>query len=375
MRKQQARNREPPHYDRKCRHLSNAEIDEKLQENDGQFVLRFALDPGSIEFKDMIYGCISNEFDEKHSDPIIMKSDGYPTYHLANVIDDHSMKISHVLRGSEWISSTTKHLLIYKAFKWNPPKFAHFPLITMKDGTKMSNRYDQSTVRFWRNEGFRPLAMVNFLTNMGGGLPKSKQDSHELWTVSKIAKEFNFDQISCNPASVDIDRLRIFNAKDLHSAWIQDPMIVINEFRRLMENNSMKTDLSDDRLLEIVSHFISRINTLKDLISTEYAYIWHPPKLSWKKDIYLQKKWNIQRMIDDIIECVSNSDLDKETLEGELKLIAQKHETEWTSVFRFVRRLLTNNDKGLPVHELISYLGRKRAIEYLRCGSIYVASL
>lgn len=376
LRKQQARNREPPHYDRKCRHMSGIEIDEKMKENEGRFVVRFSLDPGSIEFQDMIFGTIRNTFDATvESDPVILKSDGFPTYHLANVVDDHSMEISHVLRGSEWLSSTAKHLSIYKAFKWDAPKFAHFPLITMKDGTKMSKRNEQSKVQFWIDRGYRPLAVINFLTNMGGGLPKSKQDSHELWTLDELANEFDFNQVTCHPATVDMNRLTIFNAKDLQLSWSQNPRIVIEDFKTMLQRNSMETDLTDERLVEIVGSFISRIETLNDLLSTEYAYIWHPPKLTWNKALYVEKGWDLERVITDIIEIVSSSEnLEKETLERRLKSIAQGYGVEWPVLFRLVRKLLTNNDRGLPVHELVNYLGRQRSLEYLNCGLLYVMS-
>lgn len=220
LRKYQIKNREKTHYDGRCKSLTAGEIAERLAETGNQYVIRFSLVEGPESFDDLVFGRLTaNLVESLESDPIILKSDGYPTYHFANVIDDHTMAISHVLRGSEWISSTVKHIQLYKALGWKAPKFIHLPLVTMRDGAKMSKRNDHSHVISWIEEGYLPETLFNFLTNSGGGLPKWKLDSNEFWTLDELVGGFDFRLVTSHPGSLDMDRLRIYNLKELHRLW------------------------------------------------------------------------------------------------------------------------------------------------------------
>lgn len=375
LRKYQSRNREKPRYDGKCRDLTQPEIDEKLSENK-RHVVRFALTPGTTTFRDLIFGNISNELAEStESDPVILKSDSYPTYHLANVVDDSAMKISHVLRGSEWISSTVKHVQIYQAFNWTPPVFAHFPLITMRDGSKMSKRDNHSHVRSWREAGYKPDALLNFLTNMGGGVPKTKQDSLDLWRLDRLINEFNFDQVIRHPGSVDLDKLRKYNSKDLQMAWKEHPTELLVEFKNLLAKNNTKTDLNDEVLTSILERFIYRIVTLNDLLSKEYTYIWRCPQPTWCKEEYTSKGLDLRSIVDHIIRIIKDSANveDKSQYDAKLREISEHLEIDWSTLMRLIRKIITNSDTGLPVHEIFEVLGKDRLLEYLDRGLKYVS--
>lgn len=133
-------------YDQRCRHLTRDQIQEKLKKL--PYVVRFKVPHVSnVEFKDLVYGDV--RFGQSNLDDLVLlKSDGWPTYHLANVVDDHDMKVDHVIRGQEWISSTPKHILLYKAFGWDVPTFAHLPLLLNKDGSKLSKRQDGLSIQY-----------------------------------------------------------------------------------------------------------------------------------------------------------------------------------------------------------------------------------
>lgn len=139
-----------------------------------------------LTFTDMILGSITGDASNE-GDPIIIKTDGYPTYHFANVVDDHLMEISHVLRGIEWQVSTIKHLLMYKAFGWKPPQFAHLPVLLNQDGTKLSKRHDAVRIGHLRESGILPRALVNFVLQPGGGfnLLQSEKD-HHCYTIEEL---------------------------------------------------------------------------------------------------------------------------------------------------------------------------------------------
>lgn len=359
----QSRNREIIHYDRKCYHLSQAEVREKLKENNGRHVIRFALAEGSTEMTDMIFGPLTaNLIEAKESDPIILKSDLFPTYHFANIIDDHYMQITHVLRGSEWISSMAKHIQLYEAFNWKIPTFAHFPLITMEDGSKMSKRNNQSHVVQLKAAGFRPLAILNLLTNIGGGLPKSKQDSNDLWSIERIIEEFNFDTVTRHPGGADKSRLDIYNSKDLKRTLKENPTELQVQMKTLLNESGINTNISDDLIIEAISRNIDRITTINDLVAAQNMYLWQQPDSNICLLEYKNKGLNIEVIVRDIIELVRAHKIDDKSA---LKAIAIKHGVEWPMFLRFIRKILTNSDKGLPVHDIIKCLGEDRLLKYL----------
>nr|KAF6354735.1 glutamyl-tRNA synthetase 2, mitochondrial [Myotis myotis] len=139
LKKEALRSRQIPRYDNRCRNLSQRQVAEKLAK-DPKPAIRFRLEEEAPAFQDLVYGWNRHEVASVEGDPVILKSDGFPTYHLACVVDDHHMGISHVLRGSEWLVSTAKHLLLYQALGWPPPRFAHLPLLLNRDGSKLSKR-------------------------------------------------------------------------------------------------------------------------------------------------------------------------------------------------------------------------------------------
>lgn len=375
LRKYQARNREKIRYDGKCKNLSPADIKEKLGERGSRHVIRFALSPGQDTFDDLIFGTITNNLvGALESDPVIIKSDQYPTYHLANVVDDHTMKISHVLRGSEWISSTAKHVQLYKAFGWQEPEFAHFPLITMRDGSKMSKRNCHSHVKSWIEAGYSPIALFNFLTNTGGGVPKIKQDSMELWSLQKFVEGFDFSQMTCHPSSIDINRLNIYSAKELQQNWQNDPDKVMRMFYTLLKDKNIEADIGHELARTIVGQLINRLTTLNDLLSQDFVYIWRHPTLTWDKREYLDKSWDMKAIVEDVIKFALTDDIqDKDKFIGTMKRLSEKHGIDYGQFMKFLRKLLTNIETGLPIFDICNCLGAARLLRYLNSGLKYIS--
>ncbi len=195
-------------YDRHCRNLPKEE-ESRLLAASMPFVVRFAVQPGrTVAFSDTIRGTIEYKTDVL-DDFVILKSDGFPTYHLANVVDDREMKVSHVLRGDEWISSTPRHILLYEAFAWEPPAFAHMPVILDPTGGKLSKRKGAASVMDYKNRGILPGALFNFLALLGwspgGG------DEREKMTREEIISAFALDKISPKAAVLDEKKLDWMN--------------------------------------------------------------------------------------------------------------------------------------------------------------------
>lgn len=208
MREAQERRRQPPRYDRKCRELSDAERS-RHEARGIKPVVRFKAPlEGRTSLNDLLRGEIS--FDNGSLDDfVLLKSDGYPTYHLANVVDDHLMEITDVLRADEWIPSGPRHVLIYKALGWQPPRYLHLPLILDKSGGKMSKRLGDTSVASYRERGYLSEAMVNYLALLGW----SPGDEEEFFSLEELAERFTWERISVGPAVFDPERLNWFNRR------------------------------------------------------------------------------------------------------------------------------------------------------------------
>lgn len=197
-------------YDRRYRNLSPEEVRER--EDAGQsYVVRLKVPlTGECVYEDGIKGRITSPWADI-DDQILLKSDGFPTYHLANVVDDHLMEISHVIRGDEWMSSTPKHILLYEAFGWDKPTFMHMPLLLGKDGKKLSKRRNPTSIFYYRDSGYLPEAFLNFLSLMGYSMPGDR----EIYSLDEIIQVFDPKRIGVSGAFFDIQKLDWINQQYL----------------------------------------------------------------------------------------------------------------------------------------------------------------
>lgn len=195
-------------YDRRYRNLTPEEV--KQREDEGQsYVVRLKIPlKGECVYEDQIKGRITAPWADV-DDQILLKSDGFPTYHLANVVDDYLMKITHVIRGDEWMTSTPKHIYLYEAFGWEPPVFMHMPLLLGADSKKLSKRKNPTSIFYFRDSGYLREALVNFLTLMGYSMPGDK----EVYDLEEIIKEFDPKRIGVSGAFFDVQKLQWINQK------------------------------------------------------------------------------------------------------------------------------------------------------------------
>lgn len=200
----------PPRYDRRCRNLTPEE--RRVLEAQGiQPVVRFKTPlSGKTEYTDLLLGRRQVR-NAALDDFILMKSDGFPTYHLANIVDDHFMRITHVMRADEWLPSLPRHILLYQAFGWEPPAFIHLPLIVNKERKKLSKRDGDMEIDWYRRQGYLPEAMVNFLALMGW----TPGTGTELMTLEEMVQHFSLERLSRSPAVFDLERLAWFNRQHL----------------------------------------------------------------------------------------------------------------------------------------------------------------
>ncbi|XP_019777415.1 nondiscriminating glutamyl-tRNA synthetase EARS2, mitochondrial isoform X2 [Tursiops truncatus] len=207
LKREALRNHQTPRYDNRCRSLSEAQVAQKLAK-DPKPPIRFHLEGEAPAFQDLVYGWNRHEVASVEGDPVILKSDGFPTYHLACVVDDHHMGISHVLRGSEWLVSTSKHLLLYQALGWQPPHFAHLPLLLNRDGSKLSKRQGDIFLEHFAAADFLPDALLDIITSCGSGFAENQMGR----TLPELISQFDLTRVTCHSALLDLEKLPEFNS-------------------------------------------------------------------------------------------------------------------------------------------------------------------
>ncbi|MEL3909333.1 MAG: glutamate--tRNA ligase [Treponemataceae bacterium] len=213
IRKIQTMNNMPPGYDRACRNLTDDEIKAKLEAGEAYVIrLKIPLD-GVTKFRDAVVGDVEWKNEDINPDPVLLKSDGFPTYHLANIVDDHLMKISHVMRAQEWLPSTPMHIIMYKAFGWEPPTFCHLPMVMGNDGHKLSKRHGAASCNDFRNKGYLNGAIVNYVAMLGC----SYEEGKEIYTLEELGELFSLDHLNKAPAVFDYKKLDWFNGQYIRS--------------------------------------------------------------------------------------------------------------------------------------------------------------
>lgn len=204
-------------YDRRYRDFDVAEAQKRADAGEAH-VIRMKVPAGeTIDFEDLVRGHV--RFDSAQvDDQVILKSDGFPTYHLAAVVDDHEMEITHVIRGEEWLTSTPKHLLLYRFFGWTPPRFAHLSLVVNSSGKKLSKRDGDVSVDEYRGQGYLPAGLLNFLALLGW----SNGDNREVWSLEDMEQVFALERVHPSPAVFDFDKLRHINQQHLFAMSDED---------------------------------------------------------------------------------------------------------------------------------------------------------
>lgn len=272
-------------------------------------------------------------------DFIILKSDGFPTYHLANVIDDHEEGITHVIRGEDWISSTPKHILLYEAFDWKVPIFAHVPNILGTDRKKLSKRRGAKSVLDFKNEGFLPEALLNYLMLLGW----SPKDDREILSKEEIEKIFSLEGINIAPS--------IFDQKKLD--WINGEYIrqLSNEELKKRIKEISKLENIDDKFLELAK---SRMKTLLDFETLVAPLI---KGLNIELD---QKEKEIAKKLQDKLSAISN--WGKDLILSVLKEII----TEENVKMGIIYKIFTGKETGLPLPESLEIIGKEKTLKLLK---------
>ncbi len=368
MRKQQEANHRPPMYDRHCRNLTSHEVADRLDSGVPHVVRMRVPDGEVIKIHDLLVGDV--EFrSELIDDQVILKADGFPTYHLAVVVDDHLMQISHIIRGREWLPSTPKHILLYTFFGWDVPEHIHLPLILNSEGKgKLSKRHGHASVDYYRNLGYLPEAVLNYLSNIVWNHPEGK----EIYDLDEFTRLFEVEKITSQGARFDLKKLDWVNGQ-----WVRN-MLDIELVSRLTTHDEVAgTPYSKyspeeiERVLPLVKDRLNLLSGFDDLVTIFYEDI--------EKIIESPEQWKLQ-----LLGKHSDFDLTTKMLERALGVL-EKTET-WTHTvleelmrgvladeaweigdfFMVLRVAVTGRSATPPLFETMEVLGREVSLERIR---------
>lgn len=276
LRKQQEIAKLSTKYDRHCLGLSADEVLRRLTAGESH-VLRLRVPEGETSFKDEIRGTITINNAEV-DDQVLMKSDGFPTYHMAVVVDDHLMRITHVIRGEEWISSTPKHVILYRLFGWNAPLFAHLPLLLNPDKSKLSKRQGDVAVEDYLAKGYLPEALVNFVALLGFN-PKADQ---EIYAIDELIELFDLTKINKSGAVFDQAKLNWMNGQYIMKKTAAELVALVRPFLDASGKTVEATTL--EKICAIEKTRMERLTDIVEIVDA-YAEVpaFDPAILIWKK--------------------------------------------------------------------------------------------
>jgi glutamyl-tRNA synthetase len=354
MRKEQQKNGRIVKYDRACLGLGPSEIDDKINSNIPHTIRLKIPDITKIIVDDIIRGKV--EFQTAIiDDQVLLKSDGYPTYHLANVVDDHLMEISHVIRGEEWLSSTPKHSVLYDYFNWQKPYFAHLPLLLNPDKSKLSKRQGDVAVEDYKAKGFLSDALVNFVALLGW----SPFDDKEILSLENMAKEFSFERVNKSGAVFNIDKLNWINTQYIRKKSSEE----LFDLLKAIFHKKELTMPPFDYMSKVINLLKERVVVLDDFINFAPYFYSEPTQFD---ETYKAKHWNEntnQHLTDICNEFKNLNDFTLQSIEKCVREYSDKMGIKPSLLIHPLRYAVTGKSVGPGLFELLEVLGRDKVIE------------
>lgn len=342
---------QPTLYDGKCKKIGS------IKPKSDNYVVRLNVpDEGTTKFQDLLRGEISFE-NKLIDDQVLLKSDGFPTYHLAVVVDDHLMKITHIIRGEEWISSVPKHIMLYTAFEWEKPIFAHLPLLRNPDKSKLSKRKNPVWVSWYKKQGILPEALINYLALMGW----SMSDGKDKFSIKDMLEEFHLEDVKTSAPIFDIEKLKWLNGK-----YIQE--VSPAAFLENVRNVSSIAISGKDQLKAFEKKVLAMVDIVKPRISTFLEYddlagFIHRTPQDYEMDLKKHKKilTAILSQLEEIEIKSWKADLIGRALMDLCRTLNQKT----ADFFMILRVALTGKKISPPLNESMEVLGKEEVVARL----------
>ena len=345
VRDDQQKKNQVSQYDKKCRN--------KNLRGSPNTVVRLAVpSEGDTFFQDEIRGKIQFKNTEI-DDQVLLKSDGFPTYHLASVVDDHLMEISHVIRAEEWLSSTPKHVLLYQAFGWQVPKFVHLPLLRNPDKSKISKRKNPISLVWYKDQGYLPSALLNYLANLGWSMPGDK----ELFSLDEFIKNFSFDRIDPSGPIFDLQKLDWMNGEYIRKTDNAELENLLADFTKVK-----KEDIR--RVLPLIKERMKKLSEFDNL--TSYFF---EEKIPVDKGVIIQADVNSNATVS-ALKVVESSfskidKWDKGVIEEVLNMDLPKVDLNKKDLFQTVRGTVTGSNATPPLFDTLEAIGQGKVLDRL----------
>lgn len=341
-------------YDRRCRSIDPAEAADRVAAGEKAVVrLKIPL-AGSTRFSDALLGDIEWKNEDLSPDPVLLKSDGFPTYHLAAVVDDHLMRITHVLRAQEWIPSAPLHVIMYAAFGWEPPELVHLPMVLGPDGHKLSKRHGATSVDEFRKSGYLPEALINYVSHLGC----SFEDGRDLFPLADLERLFKIERLNKAPAVFDYQKLEWYNGQYIR-------MKSDAELRDLVMPYLERAGLAADGAVVLGAMPIvkERLRFLSDA-PIMMRYLFEEPPLPAAAE-FIPKKLDKARAAELLVAAGSllpSCDLaDLEAAEAEYRAEAERLGAKFGDLMMPLRVAITGSRVSPPLFESIRLIGKPKA--------------
>ncbi|PCJ65094.1 MAG: glutamate--tRNA ligase [Candidatus Hydrogenedentota bacterium] len=356
----------PPRYNGKCRNLTPDEVAAK----EGQrCVVRFKVPEGTTVIEDLVQGRVETnnvEFD----DFVILKPTGDPIFHLAVVVDDGEMKISHVMRGDDHLTNTNRHIMLFEALGYSVPKFAHLPMVLDERGKKYSKRIHGANVLDWRDDGYLPETMLNYVALMGW----SPGDDSEIFTKEELLKAFSVERLGKSAAKFDLKRLQWINGQHMRKLAIPD---LRDRLLPIMNKAGLDTNTKSDEWLSRMTEICQeKIRTLNEIVDYTDFFFSDPSDYEEKGVRKQWKKEGAKEKMNDILQAFQQADpWSHESLHDAIEALAQKNEVGLGQYIHPTRLALTGKSIGPGLFELADLLGQEDCISRIEIAIEYIQGL
>jgi len=358
MREEQQRRKQPPMYDGTCRDLPRAEAERRRAAGEPAVVRLKVPREGETSFTDLVRKkgeplVFQNRILD---DQVLLKSDGFPTYHLANVVDDHRMEITHVLRAEEWVNSTPKHILLYRAFGWEPPQFAHLPLLRNADKSKISKRKHHTSLDWYRTQGFLPEAMLNFLALMGF----AAEEGREKFTLEELIAGFSWDKFSTSAPIFDLDKLTWLNGLYIRG-------LSVDELTERLRPFAGEGRLDGPAAPKMVAIIQERLKGLAEF--DHWTWFFFTDELDYEPGLLVAKKMTGEQTIHALAASIdafgAAGDWATEPLEALGRALCETLGLKARQLFMTLRVAVTGSAQSPPLFESMEILGKERCLARL----------
>ena len=355
-------------YDRKCSALSPDEAAARIAAGESHVIRLRIPTEGSTSFDDEILGRITRKNKDITPDPIILKSDGFPTYHLANVIDDHLMGITHIMRAQEWLPSVPLHIMLYDAFGWQPPKFCHLPMVMGKDGQKLSKRHGSTSLRQFISEGYLKESIINYVTLVGWAYDGER----EVFSKQELEKVFDMSKIHPSPAVFDYKKLDWFNGMYIREK--SDAELVDLLRPHFNEQGLVVGDDGITRIIPLVKERLKKLSDAPAMVRFLFENVtYHDKKDFAAKGDGLDVAIHYLKQALPLFENAKTDD-DIDAIEERLQEISKADGVKANSVFMPLRTAITASPVSPPLFASIRLLGVDKAVSRIKAAIAFLES-